>query len=88
MIFRVNRIRGPRVDAEHPFHSTHDTTYDASYRPSDDGPDGASSLVTDRRAVGDPAWDSLGLGEARQRKRHDKAKRYHGVKFHNVLSHI
>jgi len=82
MILWINRIGGPRVDAEHSFHSTHDTPYDASYRPSDDRTNRASCLVADRRAVGDPAGHSLGLREARQRKRHDKTKRNQSAKFH------
>ena len=62
MIVRINRRGGP--DAEHSFHSTDDTPYDASYRPSDDRTNRASCLVADRRAVGDPAGHSLGLSEA------------------------
>jgi hypothetical protein len=82
----INRIGGPRIDSEHPIHSSYDTAYNASYGTPDDGTDGSSGLITDRRAIGDPAWNSLGLGDGRQRKRQDKAKRYHGVKFHGFRS--
>ena len=67
-------------------HSTDDTPYDASYCASNDGTDGAGGLIANRRAVGDPTRDSLGLRDATQRKRHDKAKWYHGVKLHIVSS--
>jgi hypothetical protein len=82
----INRIRGPRIDSEHPIHSSYDTAYNASYGTPDDGTDRSSGLITDRRAIGDPAWNSLSLGQARQRKRKDKGKRYHGVKFHKLRS--
>ena len=45
VIVGVNRIGGPRVDSEHPLHSTHDTPYYASYCASNDGTDGAGGLV-------------------------------------------
>ena len=83
-LLRIRRIGRLRVDAEHPLHRTRDTSHDPSYRPSDHAANGAGGLVADCRSARDPAGDSLGLGGATQRKRHQKGKRYHGVKFHVV----
>jgi hypothetical protein len=85
-LVRINWIRGRRIDSEHSFHSPNDTAYNASYGTSDDSAHRSSGLTADRRAIGDPAWNSLSLGQARQRKRKDKGKRYHGVKFHKLRS--
>jgi hypothetical protein len=58
----INRIGGPRIDPEHAFHSPYDTAYNASYGTSDNGTHRSSGLIADRSAIGDPAWNSLGLG--------------------------
>jgi hypothetical protein len=78
MIVWINRVRGTRIDTEHPFHSTYDAAYNASNGATDDGAyraEGARSLATDRRAVGNPPWNSLGLGDGRQRKHNKKGER-------------
>jgi hypothetical protein len=75
MIIWIHRIGRTRIYTEHPFHSTYDASYGASY----DCADGSSSLIADRGAMGDPPWNSLGLGGGRQRKRYSTANRYNDV---------